>query len=100
MYIKYKQYEITEDRNSFILTEYGVVPEKNNKGEVNKTAGSTVVVDQCYPSTLEACLLKISHRERRNKKEAVALGELAATLKEMNEEFINNIKELCLQMTE
>ena len=91
MKITYKQYEITEDRNGYILTEYGIVPEKNSKGESNKTAGSTIIADQCYPSTLEACVLKISHRERKHKKESVALEELAETLKEINNNFIKDI---------
>ena len=81
MNIKYKNFEIEEDRNWFILSEYW-----NNK------EWKYVQKDQIYPSTLENCILRIAHKLKRDAKATVELWEYLKLAREINDELLTNIK--------
>ena len=88
MKIKYKNFEIEEDRNWFILREIWITSEFNKiTWEKNKLAWEERVIDECYPSTLEKAIEKMLHRMRWSKSDVVELSEYIKLIKLDREEL-------------
>jgi len=94
MKITYKDYEIEEDRNGFILTRYSITPERDKNGNINKTAWEKVVADQTYPTTLERCFEKILHHYKRSALIELELKDAIQEIKRIDEQFIIELREL------
>ena len=87
MIIKYKNFTIEQDRNWFVLTEYGIMKKGDNIGE-------DFIKDQTYPSTLEKCLEKIAHKLKKSSPEVLELNEAIECIKGINKEFISDINNI------
>ncbi len=101
MILRYKNFIIEYDRNSFILKELWIVWETNPlTWEATKNAGLEKVIDECYPPTLERCIEKIAHKLKRDKKAVIELTNISKELTEINSNFIKDIKETLQPLNE
>lgn len=92
MKLKIYNFEIEEDRNSFILTEYWEIEETINW---KKTWNIRVwVKDQTYPSTLARCFEKIQHSLKKNKNIVLEIEEYKKEIEKINNDFIQEIKNI------
>lgn len=99
MLIKFKNFVIEYDRNSFILSELWVVWDKDIKWNPTVNAGKEKIVDQCYPSTLERCLEKILHKQKKTSSEALELKDALELLQKINDKFISDLKKTIKTIT-
>ena len=65
---------------------------KKSKKGVNKW--EMYVADEVYPPTVESCFRDILHRIKGNKKEVVAIEKISEKMKEINDDFLRDIKTL------
>lgn len=87
MKIRYKNFEIEQDRSCWVLTEYGIIKKGKNEWEEGQ-------IDQIYPSTLERALESMKDRIVRKKQSTVELMGFIDELKQINKEFLEDIKTL------
>lgn len=91
MKIIYKNFEIEEDRNSFILTKYWTVPLYDRNWKQNKTAWERVIIEQVYPSSLKRCLEKILHSIKRDNESKLELKDAIKEIERINNKAIEEI---------
>ena len=88
MIIKYKNFEIEQDRSCWILTQYW---DKINPKDKTVSYGQ---IDQIYPATFESALRSMQHRLIKNKQATAELATFIEELKAMDKEFLVDIKTL------
>lgn len=87
MKLKIYDFEIEEDRNSFILTEFWEI--KNKDWEIRYWEKN-----QTYPSTLERCFEKILHTYKKNKNITLELDEYLKEITKINNEFLEELRKI------
>lgn len=85
MKLKIKNFIIQEDRNGFILEEYGDKKQKD---------WSIVywLKDITYPSTLENALQSALHKYKWQKTEVLEFENYIKEIKEINDDFLKDLK--------
>ena len=92
MILKIYDFEIEEDRNCFILTEYWEIEETINW---KKTGNIKVwIKNQTYPATLQRCFEKIIHSYKKNTKITVELQDYLNVITKINNDFIEELKNI------
>lgn len=87
MIIRYKNFEIEQDRSCYIVREIVEIKTGDNKWELRAK-------DEFYPMNLEKAIESIQHRLLKNKSCTVELNSFLKELKETNQEFLSDIKTL------
>lgn len=87
MKIRYKNFEIEQDRSCWVLTEYWIIQKGKNEWK-------EWIIDQIYPSTLEKTLESMKDRLVRKKQSTTELKGFIEEIKQINKEFIEDIKTL------
>lgn len=87
MKIQYKNFIIEDDRNGFVLSVLWVAEKWEN-------IGKEYIKEQVYPSTLEACLLRIIKMWKLQEEEVVTIEEYIKQDKEQLQELLSTMKEI------
>jgi len=87
MKIQIWNFTIEEDRNGFILEEYG---DKINPKDWTTSYG---LKEQLFPATLDRCFIKILHKLKLDKTETFELEEYIEQIKKINNDFLEQIKD-------
>lgn len=87
MIIKYKNFTIEEDPYCYVLSEYWVYKKGKNIWE-------EYIVEQTYPATLEKAIISLIKKQRAGSKSEIELTELLTSLKESQDNFLLELKDL------
>ncbi len=87
MKLKIKDFIIQEDRNGFILEEYG--DKKQEDGTFIYGLKETT-----FPATLEKALEKALHRYKWHKTEVLEFENWINEVKKINKDFLNELKSI------
>lgn len=85
--MKLFNFTIEEDRNWYILTEYGKYKTGDNIGE-------TYIADTTYPSTLKRALEKVRHRVRSTATKSKTVKEYIEKTEQLNDEFLTELSKM------